>query len=68
LIVDLLETKIMSSNSETRLRAAIQKLTEAIWNLDQIEMMAPEVKEEYAVIQHTREKLVALVKYDKREP
>jgi hypothetical protein len=55
----------MSSNSEIRLRAAIQKLTEAIWNLDQIELMAPEVKEEYASIQRTREKLMALVKYPK---
>ncbi len=54
---------MMSSNSETRLRAAIQKLTEAIWNLDQIEFMSPEVKEEYASIQRTREKLMTLVKY-----
>jgi hypothetical protein len=58
---------MMSSNSETRLRAAIQKLTEAIWNLDQIELMSPEVKEEYASIQRTREKLMTLVKYHKRE-
>lgn len=52
-----------SPNSETRLRAAIQKLTEAIWNLDQMEFMSPEVKEEYASIQRTREKLMTLVKY-----
>jgi hypothetical protein len=58
---------MMSSNSETRLRAAIQKLTEAIWNLDQIELMSPEVKEEYASIQRTREKLMTQVKYHKRE-
>lgn len=58
---------MMSSNSETRLRTAIQKLTEAIWNLDQIELMSPEVKEEYASIQRTREKLMTLVKYHKRE-
>ena len=57
----------MMSNSETRLREAIQKLTEAIWNLDQIEFMAPEVKEEYASIQRTRERLMALVKHSKRE-
>ena len=57
----------MSSNSETRLGAAIQKLTEAIWNLDQIELMSPEVKEEYASIQRTHEKLMTLVKYHKRE-
>jgi len=55
--------KMMSSNSETRLRAAIQKLTEAIWNLDQIEFMTSEVKEEYASIQRSRERLLALVKY-----
>lgn len=58
---------MMSSNSETRLRAAIQKLTEAIWNLDQIEFMASEVKEEYASIQRSRERLMALVKYSKSE-
>jgi hypothetical protein len=56
----------MSPDSD-RIRAAIQKLTEAIWNLDQLEPMAPEVKEEYACIQRAREKLVALVKYSKRE-
>jgi hypothetical protein len=45
-----------------RLREAIQRLTEAIWNLDQIETMSPEMKEEYASIQRAREKLVSLVK------
>ncbi len=59
--------KLMSADSEARLRSAIQKLTEAIWNLDQIEMMTPELKEEYASIQRTREKLIELVKYPKRE-
>jgi len=49
------------SNAD-RLHMAIQKLTEAIWNLDQLDSMTPEVKEEYAAIQRTREKLVALVK------
>ena len=56
----------VSSNSD-RLRAAIQKLTEAIWNLDQLEPMAPEVKEEYACIQRARERLVALAKHSERE-
>jgi len=51
----------MMSNAD-RLHMAIQKLTEAIWNLDQLDSMTPEVKEEYAAIQRTREKLVALVK------
>ena len=51
----------MMSNAD-KLRMAIQKLTEAIWNLDQLDSMTPEVKEEYAAIQRTREKLVALVK------
>ena len=50
----------MVSNAD-RLHMAIQKLTEAIWNLDQLDSMTPEVKEEYAAIQRTREKLVALV-------
>ena len=54
----------MSSNSD-RFRVAIQKLTEAIWNLDQLDSMSPEVKEEYTVIQRAREKLVALVKNPK---
>jgi len=56
----------MMSNSD-RLRMAIQKLTEAIWNLDQLDSMTPEVKEEYAAIQRAREKLVALVKDPERE-
>ena len=56
----------MMSNAD-RLRMAIQKLTEAIWNLDQLDSMTPEVKEEYAAIQRTREKLVALVKGPKSE-
>jgi len=51
----------MMSNAD-RLHMVIQKLTEAIWNLDQLDSMTPEVKEEYAAIQRTREKLVALVK------
>ena len=49
------------SNAD-RLRIAIQKLTEAIWNLDQVDSMTPEVKEEYTAIQRARAKLVALVK------
>ena len=56
----------MMSNSD-RLRMAIQKLTEAIWNLDQLGSMTPEMKEEYAAIQRAREKLVALVKDPERE-
>jgi hypothetical protein len=55
------------SPDSVRIRAAIQKLTEAIWNLDQLDPMASEVKEEYACIQRAREKLVALVKHSKRE-
>ena len=54
----------MPSNSN-HLRAAIQKLTEAIWNLDQLDPMTPEVKEEYARIQSTRENLMKLVKHSK---
>ena len=56
----------LSSNSETRLNAAVQKLTEALWNLDQIESMAAEVKEEYESIRRTRERLMVLVKHSKR--
>ena len=51
----------MTRNS-IRVRAAIQKLTEAIWNLDQLESFTPELKEEYSRIQCARENLVKLVK------
>jgi len=54
----------MSSHSN-HLRAAIQKLTEAIWNLDQLDPLALEVKEEYARIQRARENLMKLVKDSK---
>jgi hypothetical protein len=56
----------MSPDSD-RIRSAIQKLTEAIWNLEQLDPMALEVKEEYARIQLAREKLMKLVKHSKSE-
>ena len=55
------------SPDSVRIRSAIQKLTEAIWNLDQLDPMASEVKEEYARIQLAREKLMKLVKHSKSE-
>ena len=54
----------MSSTSD-RIRVAIQKLTEAIWNLDQLDPMPLEVKEEYAHIQSAREKLMKMIKHSK---
>jgi hypothetical protein len=56
----------MSPDSD-RIRSAIQKLTEAIWNLEQLDLMALEVKEEYARIQLARKKLMKLVKHSKSE-
>jgi len=54
----------MSSNSN-HLRAAIQKLTEAIWNLEQLDPITSEVKEEYSRIQSARENLMKFVKHSK---
>ena len=54
----------MSSNSN-HLRAAIQKLTEAIWNLEQLDQITSEVKEEYSRIQSARENLMKFVKHSK---
>jgi len=51
----------MMSNPD-KLRVAIQKLTEAIWNLEQLDSMSPEVKEEYATVQRVRERLVIVLK------
>jgi hypothetical protein len=45
-----------------RLRGAVQKLTEAIWNLDQLEPLSPELKEQYDSIRNAREYLVKLLK------
>lgn len=51
----------MSSDSD-KLRVAIQRLTEAIWNLEQLSSMSPEVKEEYGSIQRVRERLMVMLK------
>ena len=56
----------MSSLVLDKLRNAIQKLTEAIWNLDQIEPLTPELKEEYARIRLARENLMRIVKESKK--
>jgi len=47
-----------------RIRTAIQKLTEAIWNLDQLQPLNEELKEEYVRIQLARERLMKQVKKD----
>jgi hypothetical protein len=47
----------MSSRND-RIRLAIQKLTEAIWNLDQIQPLEQELKEEYVRTQTARENLM----------
>lgn len=57
----------MKSPTSERLRTAIQKLTEAVWNLDQLEPLTPELKEEYARIQLARANLMNIVKQTKEE-
>ncbi|MGA2789566.1 MAG: hypothetical protein ABSF00_02225 [Candidatus Bathyarchaeia archaeon] len=45
-----------------RVRTAIQKLTEAIWNLDQLQPLDKGLQEEYVRIQLARERLMKQVK------
>jgi len=52
----------MKSSTSDRLRTAVQKLTEAVWNLDQLEPLTPELKQEYARIQLARENLMKVIR------
>ena len=45
-----------------RIRLSVQKLTEAIWNLDQLEPLEPELKVQYSRIQEARAYLIKLIK------
>ena len=45
-----------------RLRAAVQKITEAIWNLDQLEALSPEMRVQYDGLQAIRAEIMKLVK------
>jgi hypothetical protein len=47
-----------------RIRTVVQKLTEAIWNLDQLQPLDEELKEEYTRIQLARERLMKQVRKD----
>ena len=47
-----------------RIRLIVQKLSEAIWNLDQLQPLNEELKEEYVRIQLAREHLMKHVKKD----
>jgi hypothetical protein len=47
---------------ENRIRLVIQKLTEAIWNLDQLEPLDSELKAQYELIRAARENLMKRVK------
>jgi len=47
-----------------RIRIVVQKLTEAIWNLDQLQPLNREVEEAYVRIQLARERLMKQVKKD----
>lgn len=47
-----------------RIRTIVQKLTEAIWNLDQLQPLNEELEEEYVRIQLAREHLMKQVKKD----
>ena len=55
----------MKSPTSDRLRTAVQKLTEAVWNLDQLEPLTPELKQEYARIQLARENLMKVIRRTK---
>ena len=57
----------MQSPVSERLRIAIQKLTEAAWNLDQLEPLTSELKEEYARIQLARANLMKVIRELERE-
>jgi hypothetical protein len=50
--------------TNNRIRMIIQKLTEAIWNLDQLQPLAPDLKQEYERIQTARENLMKYVRKD----
>ena len=47
-----------------RIRTIIQRLSEAIWNLDQLQPLDKELEEEYLRIQLAREHLMKQVKKD----
>ena len=48
------------SGRNDRIRTAIQKLTEAIWNLDHLQPLEQELREEYVRIQTARENRIFL--------
>jgi ribosome recycling factor len=50
------------NDENNRIRIAIQKLTEAIWNLDQLQPLDKGLEEEYVRIQLAREHLMKQVK------
>jgi ribosome recycling factor len=52
------------NDENNRIRIAIQKLTEAIWNLDQLQPLDKGLEEEYVRIQLVREHLMKQVKKD----
>ena len=52
------------TDGDDRIRIVIQKLTEAIWNLDQIQPLEGNLKVEYERIQTARENLIRLVRKD----
>lgn len=52
------------NDENNRIRIAIQKLTEAIWNLDQLQPLDKGLEEEYVRIQLAREHLMKQVKKD----
>jgi hypothetical protein len=45
-----------------RIRLSVQKLTEAIWNLDQLEPLEPDLKVQYSRIHEARTYLIKLLK------
>ncbi|HUK27630.1 MAG TPA: hypothetical protein VLV31_04335 [Candidatus Acidoferrales bacterium] len=50
------------------LRVSIQKLTEAIWHLDQLGPLESELKVQYSYMQEARAYLMELLKAETRNP
>jgi hypothetical protein len=46
------------TNRDERIRTAVQKLSEAIWNLDQLQPLERELEEEYRRLQLARGNLL----------
>ena len=50
------------TDGSDRTRTVIQKLTEAIWNLDQLEPLDSDLRAQYELIQAVRQNLMKRIK------